>query len=227
MCVILSISTRNAVVGRNDCLRFKRSAIEHFEEFVRNYRIDDEENKQGVITGFCISFLDCELSPPHPVIYSNATPQSCWDHETLDQPGCVKATFQSRTLQCNEPMNGGDQPTLPAAELRNLAAISELLTEVPMMRRARLAEMLLARDYIPQLVSLFSMVEDLECKEDLHRLFNIFKGIVMLNSTNIYEVLLRDDMLMGCATASFLPLMSPHSCKTVAPPAAPHRELVA
>ena len=90
-------------------------------------------------------------------------------------------------------------PHLPAPELRNLVAISELLSEVPLMRRAKLAETLLQRDYIPQLVALFAAVEDLESIEDLHRLFTIFKGIVMLNNTNVYEVLLRDDLLMGCA----------------------------
>ena len=33
-------------------------------------------------------------------------------------------------------------------------------------------------------------VEDLESQEDLTHLFTIFKGVVMLNSTNVYEVLL-------------------------------------
>ena len=95
---------------------------------------------------------------------------------------------------------GGEQvPVLPAAELRNLAAIAELLAEVPSNRRTRVADMLVERDYIPQLVNLFAMAEDMEGVEDLHLLFAIFKGIVMLNNTNIYEVLLRDDMRMGCA----------------------------
>mgnify|MGYP002038645314 CR=1 FL=1 len=58
------------------------------------------------------------------------------------------------------------------------------------MRRAKVAEMLLQRDYIPQLVQLFETAEDLESAEDLAHLFTIFKGLVMLNSTNVYEVLL-------------------------------------
>ena len=93
------------------------------------------------------------------------------------------------------------QLQLPAAEMRNLAAIAELLTEVPMMRRSKLAEMMLAKDYIPQLIALFATVEDLEATEDLHRLFAIFKGIVMLNNTTVYETLLREDMLMGVVGA--------------------------
>ena len=65
------------------------------------------------------------------------------------------------------------------------------------MRRSKIAEVLLQRDYIPQLVALFATVEDLESIEDLHRMFTIFKGIVMLNSTSIYETLLSDELLMG------------------------------
>lgn len=89
---------------------------------------------------------------------------------------------------------------LPAPELRNLGAIAELLSEVPLVRRARLAELLLARDYIPQLVQLFATVEDLESTDDLLHMFTIFKGVVMLNNTSIYEILLEDDVLMGYAT---------------------------
>jgi len=103
-------------------------------------------------------------------------------------------------LDADTVAGGGEQvPVLPAAELRNLAAIAELLAEVPLNRRTRVADMLVQGDYIPQLVNLFAMAEEMEGSEDLHFLFAIFKGIVMLNNTSIYEVLLRDDMRMGCA----------------------------
>ena len=93
------------------------------------------------------------------------------------------------------------EPTLPACEMRNLGVIADLLGEVPIMRRAKVAELLLARDYIPQLVVLFGTAEDLESAEDLAHLFAIFKGLVMLNNTNVYEVLLRDEMLLGVVGA--------------------------
>ena len=98
-------------------------------------------------------------------------------------------------------MGGGDAIVLPAAELRNLEQIADLFAEVPLMRRTKLAEMMLARDYVPQLVQLFSTVEDLEDPAELTYMFTIFKGVVMLNNTAIYEVLLQEDMLMGVVGA--------------------------
>ena len=95
------------------------------------------------------------------------------------------------------PSGAADQIVLPACELRNLPSIAELLSEVPLMRRAKVAEVILQREYIPQLVDLFSTAEDLESADDLNHLFTIFKGVVMLNNSGVYEVLLREDMLMG------------------------------
>lgn len=86
---------------------------------------------------------------------------------------------------------------LPACELRNLSTIAQLLGEVAIVRRAKVAEVLLQNEYIPQLVALFATAEDLESAEDLAHLFTIFKGIVLLNSTAVYEMLLREDILMG------------------------------
>ena len=85
--------------------------------------------------------------------------------------------------------------------MRNVAQIAEMMTEVPLLKRQKLAEAILQLDYIPQLVKCFETAEDLESLDDLHHLFAIFKGIVMLNSTAVYEVLLREDMLMGCIGA--------------------------
>ena len=127
---------------------------------------------------------------------------------------------------CGPKPAGGEQIaeangaiTLPAVEHRNVAAIAEMLAEVPyqrmrvcmctyvplmlvyahaqvpIMRRQRMAEAMLQCEYIPQLAALFEELEDLESVDDLQRMFTIFKGIVMLNSQQVYEVLLRDDLL--------------------------------
>jgi protein phosphatase-4 regulatory subunit 3 len=90
---------------------------------------------------------------------------------------------------------------LPAVEMRNLAAISELLCDAPLFRRGRLAEVLQQDEYIPQLVALFSQVEDVAEQDDLHHMFGIFRGLMMLNNPSIYEILLRDDLLMGVVGA--------------------------
>lgn len=102
------------------------------------------------------------------------------------------------------PLGGGggavsrdDALTLPAPEMRNLAAIADALTDVPLFRRGKLVEALLRGDYLPALVRLFATVEDLESRPDLHHLYNIFKGALLLNDAAIYEVLLRDELVMA------------------------------
>lgn len=89
------------------------------------------------------------------------------------------------------------QPQLPAPEMRNLQAIAELIADVPIFRRAKLVEAVLQQDYVPQLVALFNTVEDLENVSDLHHLFQIFKGLVLLNDTGVYEELLREDLVVS------------------------------
>lgn len=89
------------------------------------------------------------------------------------------------------------QPQLPAPEMRNLQAIAELIVDVPIFRRAKLVEAVLQQEYVPQLVTLFNTVEDLENVPDLHHLFQIFKGLVLLNDTGVYEELLREDLING------------------------------
>ena len=104
------------------------------------------------------------------------------------------------------------QPQLPAAEMRNLQAIAELLVEVPIFRRAKLIEAVLQQDYVLQLVTLFNTVEDLENVPDLHHLFHIFKGLVLLNDTGVYEELLREDLIVSVIGAlEYDPELSCHS----------------
>jgi protein phosphatase-4 regulatory subunit 3 len=85
---------------------------------------------------------------------------------------------------------------LPAAELRNAAAIADLIAEVPMFKRQRLIELILSSDYVLDLVKLFSVAEDLESAEDLQHIYHIFKGLILLNDGNLYELMLRDDLVM-------------------------------
>ena len=93
--------------------------------------------------------------------------------------------------------------------MRNLAAIADALTDVPLFRRGKLVEALLRGDYLPALVRLFATVEDLESRPDLHHLYNIFKGALALNDAAIYEVLLRDELVMAVFGASSTTPSSP------------------
>mmetsp|Transcript_41571 Transcript_41571/g.69143 ORF Transcript_41571/g.69143 Transcript_41571/m.69143 type:complete len:821 (-) Transcript_41571:191-2653(-) len=135
-----------------------------------------------------------------------------------DSEGCTELWEQICSLQGRSPdeqprdaesssaaqQGGGANdalPQLPAAELRNVSTIAELLADAPIFKRAKLIEALLQQNYIPQLVDLFGVVEDLENKEDLHHMFNIFKGLVMLNDSGIYDIILREDLVMGVVGA--------------------------
>ena len=77
---------------------------------------------------------------------------------------------------------------------------------------AKLIEAVLQQDYVLQLVTLFNTVEDLENVPDLHHLFHIFKGLVLLNDTGVYEELLREDLIVSVIGAlEYDPELSCHS----------------
>tara|TARA_B110001452_G_scaffold242029_1_gene224555 strand:+ start:2392 stop:3651 length:1260 start_codon:yes stop_codon:yes gene_type:complete len=107
---------------------------------------------------------------------------------------------------------GDAVPALPAPEMRNLQAIAEMIVDVPIFRRAKLVEAVLSQDYVQQLVAVFTAVEDLEATADLHHLFHIFKGLVLLNDTGVYEELLREDLITGVIGAlEYDPELSCHT----------------
>uniref|UniRef100_S4RMQ4 SMEK homolog 1, suppressor of mek1 (Dictyostelium) n=1 Tax=Petromyzon marinus TaxID=7757 RepID=S4RMQ4_PETMA len=92
---------------------------------------------------------------------------------------------------------------LPPCELGRLVDIAELVsTSLAMpVRREKLMLVLETEGYIKKLLELFHMCEDLENTDGLHHLFQIFKGIFLLNSTAIFEVMLSDSCVMdvvGC-----------------------------
>ena len=146
-----------------------------------------------------------------------------------DPEGCTELWEQICTLQGRSPGEAprdDDQPAssgqaaqgyaqlqLPAAELRNLAAIAELLTDAPPVRRAKLVEGVQQDGYVAALVGLFGVVEDLDNRDDLHHVFNIFKGLVLLNDVAVYELLLRSDLVMGVMGAlEYDPEISSNHC---------------
>ncbi|RIB17482.1 component of IIS longevity pathway SMK-1-domain-containing protein [Gigaspora rosea] len=86
---------------------------------------------------------------------------------------------------------------LPEPTLSNLEEI-ELIIKVSsrsIYEREKLAAFV-TQGYIAKLLPLLSTCEDLEDLKDLHRLCNIMKGIIMLQDSEIYEYILRDDVIM-------------------------------
>lgn len=69
--------------------------------------------------------------------------------------------------------------------------------------RDALAKFIMAADslYIPKLLPLVEMAEDLEDIDDLHRLCNIMKTLILLNDTAIIEFVVSDQAILGVVGA--------------------------
>jgi protein phosphatase-4 regulatory subunit 3 len=86
---------------------------------------------------------------------------------------------------------------LPPAELGKVPEIAQMLGELAPVSRERSATELLANDgaYLKKLFQVFHTCEDLEDDVNLSHLFKIFRTVVLLNDTQIYELVLGDEMI--------------------------------
>lgn len=94
-------------------------------------------------------------------------------------------------------------PSLPPPEL---ASLPELEHSMRMMAssntgREALTKCILSEDYIGRLIPLVEMAEDLESLDDLHRLCNIMKTILLLNDSGIIEYAVSDECIEGVVGA--------------------------
>ncbi|XP_049613829.1 serine/threonine-protein phosphatase 4 regulatory subunit 3 isoform X2 [Syngnathus scovelli] len=92
---------------------------------------------------------------------------------------------------------------LPPCELTRLEDLAELVaSSLPSpLRREKLALAVENEGYIRKLLELFRVCEDLENREGLHHLYEIIKGIFLLNRTALFEVMFSDECIMdviGC-----------------------------
>ncbi|KAF2789199.1 DUF625-domain-containing protein [Melanomma pulvis-pyrius CBS 109.77] len=92
---------------------------------------------------------------------------------------------------------------LPPPDLGNLPEIENHMraaNATPGGREA-LAKSILAQEYIPKLIPLVEMAEDLESASDLHRLCSIMKMLILLNDTSIIEYVVTDEVVLGVVGA--------------------------
>ncbi|KAF1972828.1 DUF625-domain-containing protein [Bimuria novae-zelandiae CBS 107.79] len=92
---------------------------------------------------------------------------------------------------------------LPQPELHNLHEIENHMraaNSTPAGREA-LAKFVLSNNYVPKLIPLVEMAEDLESAPDLHRLCSIMKMLILLNDTAIIEYMVTDDVVLGVVGA--------------------------
>ncbi|KAI5301980.1 Platinum sensitivity protein [Ascosphaera pollenicola] len=92
---------------------------------------------------------------------------------------------------------------LPSPSLGNLLEIERSIGAAsnPMQSRDMLSKYLLQKNYIAKLVPLVQEAEDLESLEDLHRLCNIMKMIILLNDNAIVEAVVSDELVEGVVGA--------------------------
>ncbi|KAG8840173.1 Platinum sensitivity protein, partial [Serendipita sp. 405] len=90
------------------------------------------------------------------------------------------------------------QPRIPTPTLDNLAEIDLQIRSVHRASpiRDRVVENVLSLDLIRKLVKLMSDAEDLQSVKDLHQICSLMQAILLLNDSNIYEHILRDDVFI-------------------------------
>lgn len=93
--------------------------------------------------------------------------------------------------------------TLPAPELGNLPEIDHMMRAASITQAGRdaLSKFVIRDEYIPKLLPLVTMAEDLESLPDLHRLCNIMKSIILLNDNTIIEMVVTDPIILGVVGA--------------------------
>ncbi|KAI0175901.1 DUF625-domain-containing protein [Hypoxylon sp. FL1284] len=101
---------------------------------------------------------------------------------------------------------GIDMPNpiaLPAASMGNLAEVESQMRGFSGTASGRdaLTKYVLSEDYIGRLIPLVADAEDLESLNDLHRLCNIMKIIILLNDTSIIEHAVSDECVIGVVGA--------------------------
>ncbi|NXB00171.1 P4R3B phosphatase, partial [Cnemophilus loriae] len=88
---------------------------------------------------------------------------------------------------------------LPTCELHRLGEIADLVTSVRLsgIRKEKLALALKNGGYIPKLLQLFQVCENVKNTEGLHLLFDIVRGILYLDKAILFEVMFSDECILG------------------------------
>ncbi|KAL6850296.1 hypothetical protein ACP4OV_020923 [Aristida adscensionis] len=91
----------------------------------------------------------------------------------------------------------GEFRELPPVELSNLPLILKTILEGGITDQIRVAELITQdRDFFPKLVDIFRMCEDLENLDDLHMIFKLVKGLILLNNPAIFDKIFSDEFIL-------------------------------
>ncbi|KAL6626231.1 hypothetical protein ACP70R_029957 [Stipagrostis hirtigluma subsp. patula] len=106
----------------------------------------------------------------------------------------------SRVLHSNDDSfrsANGEFRELPPVELSNLPLILKIILEGGITDQIRVAELITQdRYFFPKLVEIFRMCEDLENLDDLHMIFKLVKGLILLNNPAIFDKIFSDEFIL-------------------------------
>uniref|UniRef100_A0A0E0KYP6 Serine/threonine-protein phosphatase 4 regulatory subunit 3-like central domain-containing protein n=1 Tax=Oryza punctata TaxID=4537 RepID=A0A0E0KYP6_ORYPU len=122
------------------------------------------------------------------------------------QEAAPPAAFESLEASRNPPFHdeslsstSRELKKLPPLDLSSLSSILKTILECSMTERMRVsvAELILQyHDFFPQLVNLFRTCESSGNMDALHMIFRLVKGIILLNSSAIYDRIFSDDFIL-------------------------------
>ncbi|KAF0926460.1 hypothetical protein E2562_025304 [Oryza meyeriana var. granulata] len=122
------------------------------------------------------------------------------------QEASPPAAFESLEASRNPPFHdeslsstNRELKKLPPLDLSSLSSILKTILECSMTERMRVsvAELILQyHDFFPQLVNLFRTCESSGNMNALHMIFRLVKGIILLNSSAIFDKIFSDDFIL-------------------------------
>ncbi|XP_059449711.1 uncharacterized protein LOC132180775 isoform X2 [Corylus avellana] len=141
-----------------------------------------------------ISWRDPEYSTELALSFQETTGCSyIWDHICNVQRNLHFSTLNNETFHSVN----SELRELPAVELSSLPLILKTVVESGIADQMRLTELILNdQEFFRKLMDLFRICEDLENIDGLHMIYKIVKGIILLNSTQIFEKIFGDELIM-------------------------------
>ncbi|KAK8785464.1 hypothetical protein V5799_008169, partial [Amblyomma americanum] len=105
---------------------------------------------------------------------------------------------ESEDEHLEEASDGLPPVELPPCETQRLGELAALVQScLPSpVRRDKLATALEEQDYIRRLLPVFHTCEDLDYREGLYQLYDIFKGIFLLNKNALFDAMFAEDAIL-------------------------------
>ncbi|KAK4055090.1 Platinum sensitivity protein [Microbotryomycetes sp. JL201] len=153
-----------------------------------------------------------EADTEHEMALSFATSTGCgeiwefikaarrWLHNTHERSASPSPTLSSPQPFPHHHHPATPMPTrIPKPELSNIPQVEETIRAMSRtaVGRERTANMIVRTQLIQELFEIHQQAEDLEDLDTLHALCRLMQTILLLNDNVIFELILRDDVILG------------------------------